>query len=112
QWEAAAACALLAGIARPTGVLVFIPLAVMALRSRQSRSLIVALTPIGLLTYWGWLRWTGRPSVVEAYRLYQGMTMVPPWKGLWEVLRLIATEHDVMLALKLGLLILVVVMCL
>ena len=107
RWEAAAACGLLAGSARPSGVLVFIPLAMMALRSRQVRSLVVALTPLGLLSYWGWLRWSGRISVVEAYRLYQGMAMVPPWRGLWEALRLIVTEHDPLLAIKLGLVIVV-----
>ncbi len=84
----------------------------MALRSRQARSLLVALTPLGLLSYWGWLRWSGRISVVEAYRLYQGMTMVPPWRGLWEVLRLIVTEHDALLAIKLGLVIMVAVISL
>ncbi len=103
RWELATACAILGGAARPTGVIVFVPLAVMALRSRQARSLVVTLTPLGLLTYWSWLRWSGRSSVVEAYRLYQGMTMVAPWKGLAEVLRLIATDHDAMLAIKLGL---------
>jgi len=109
RWEAATACGLLAGSARPSGVLVLIPLLVMALRSRQARSLVVALTPLGLLSYWVWLRWSGRISVVEAYRLYQGMTMVPPWRGLAEALRLIVTEHDALLAIKLGLVILVAV---
>jgi hypothetical protein len=112
RWEAATACGLLAGVARPSGVLVFVPLAVMALRSRRARALVVALTPLGLLSYWGWLRWSGRPSVVEAYRLYQGMTMVPPWRGLEEALRLIVTEHDALLAIKLGLVILVAVVSL
>jgi hypothetical protein len=112
RWEAATACGLLAGVTRPTGVLVFVPLALMALRSRRARSLVVALTPFGLLGYWGWLRWSGRPSVVEAYRLYQGMTMVPPWGGLAEAVRLIVTEHDGLLAIKLGLVILVAVISL
>ncbi|MGZ4825421.1 MAG: hypothetical protein ACXVZT_12445 [Terriglobales bacterium] len=112
RWEAATACGLLAGAARPTGVLVFIPLLVMALRSRQVRSLVVALTPVGLLSYWGWLRWSGRPSVVEAYRLYQGMTMAPPWRGLAEALRLIVAGHDALLAIKLGMVVLVAVISL
>jgi len=112
RWEAATACGLLAGSARPSGVLVFIPLAAMALRSRQARSLVVALAPLGLLSYWGWLRWSGRISVVEAYRLYQGMAMVPPWRGLEEALRLIVTEHDALLAIKLGLVIMVAAMSL
>jgi hypothetical protein len=112
RWEAATGCGLLAGLARPSGVLVFIPLVVMALRSRQGRSLVVALTPLGLLSYWGWLRWSGRISVVEAYRLYQGMTMVPPWRGSWEALRLIVTEHDTLLAIKLAVVIVVAVISL
>ncbi len=107
RWEAATACGVLAGMARPSGVLVFIPLAMMALRSRQTRSLVVALTPVGLVSYWGWLRWSGHLSVVEGYRLYQGMTMVPPWRGLAEVVRLIVAEHDALLAIKLGLVIMV-----
>jgi hypothetical protein len=109
RWEAATICGLLAGMARPSGVLVFIPLAMMAWRSRRVRSLVVALTPLGMLSYWGWLRWSGRTSVVDAYRLYQGMTMVPPWTGLEEALRLIATKHDALLAIRLGLVVLVAV---
>jgi hypothetical protein len=109
RWELATLCGLLAGASRPTGVLVFIPLALMALRSRQARSLVVALTPLGLIGYWSWLRWSGRSSVVETYRLYQGMTMVPPWKCLTEILSLIATHHDILLAIKLAMVILVAV---
>jgi hypothetical protein len=101
NWIAATVCGVLAGLERPSGVLVFIPLAVMALRSRQARAIVVALTPLGLVGYWSWLRWSGRPSVVDAYRLYQGMTMVPPWTGLAQVLRLIVTDHDALLAVKL-----------
>jgi hypothetical protein len=107
RWELATACGLLAGLARPSGVLVFIPLAGMALRSRQVRSLAVSLTPLGWLGYWVWLRWSGRTSVVDAYRVYQGMTMVPPWTGFVNALRLIVTGHDSLLAIKLGMVVLV-----
>ncbi|MBZ5548300.1 MAG: hypothetical protein LAO22_10180 [Acidobacteriia bacterium] len=107
RWWAATACGLLAGLCRPSGVLVAIPLAVMALRSQRWASALVALTPLGLLSYWGWLRWSGRLSVVEAYRVYQGATLAPPWASVWEALRLMATQHDLLLAIKLGLVILV-----
>jgi hypothetical protein len=107
RWRAATACGILAGMCRPSGVLVTIPLAVGALRSRHWGSVVVALAPLGLLTYWGWLQWSGRLSVVEAYRLYQGATLAPPWASLSQSLRLIATEHDWLLAIKLGLVVLV-----
>ena len=107
RWWAATACGILAGPCRPSGVLVAIPLAVMALRNRRWASVFVVFTPLGLLSYWGWLRWSGRLSVVEAYRVYQGATLAPPWASVREALRLIASQHDALLAIKLGLVILV-----
>ncbi len=106
DWWAATACGVLAGVSRPSGVLVAIPLALLALRSRRVSSMIVLLTPMGLLTYWGWLHWTGRLSVVEAYRIYQGSTLAPPWASIREAVRLIVAEHDGLLAIKLGLVVL------
>ena len=112
RWESATVCGFLAGVSRPTGVLVFVPLAVIAIRSRQVRSLVVALTPLGLIGYWGWLRWSGRIRVVDAYRLYQGMTMAPPWRSAEEVWQLIVVQHDVVLAIKVGLVIAAVIVSL
>jgi len=103
RWWSASICGVLAGAARPSGVLVVIPLLLLALGSRRLRSAVVLLSPLGWLVYWAWLHWSGRHSVIEAYRLYQGMTLVPPWQGLWEILRLIVSQGDVLLALKLGL---------
>jgi hypothetical protein len=112
RWWPATACGVLAGLGRPSGVLVAIPLVVLALRSRRLSSLVVLLTPVGLLGYWGWLRWTGRLSVVEAYRIYQGATLAPPWASVGEALRLIVTERDALLAIKLALVVVVLVLCL
>ncbi|MBI1739345.1 MAG: hypothetical protein HY233_11375 [Acidobacteriales bacterium] len=112
RWWSAAACGVLAGLCRPSGVLVAMPLLLLALRSRRLSSLVVVLSPVGLLGYWGWLRWTGRLSVVEAYRIYQGATLAPPWASVREALRLIVTEHDGLLAIKLGLVVLVAVLSL
>jgi hypothetical protein len=105
-WWLATTCGVFAGLGRPSGVLVVIPLAVLARRSRRLSSAVVLLTPVGLLSYWGWLRWTGRLSVVEAYLIYQGSTFAPPWASVREVLRLIVMEHEGLLAIKLGLVVL------
>lgn len=112
RWWPATLCGVLAGVCRPSGVLVAIPLALLALRSRRVSSMIVLLTPIGLLSYWGWLRWTGRLSVVEAYRIYQGATLAPPWASVREALRIIVIEHDGLLAIKLGLVVLMLALSL
>jgi|SRR5271165_287112 len=112
RWWTATVCGILAGLSRPSGVLVTVALGVLALRSRRVQSLAVALTPVGTLGYWAWLRWSGRFSVVEAYRQYQGMILAPPWASVSKALRLIVSGHDALLAIKLGLVILVVVLSL
>lgn len=112
RWWPATVCGVLAGLGRPSGVLVAIPLVVLALRSRRFSSLVLLFTPVGLLGYWGWLQWSGRLSVVEAYRIYQGATLAPPWASIREALRLIVTEHDALLAIKLALVVVVLVLCL
>lgn len=111
RWEAATACGFLAGLARPSGVLVAVPLLVLAWKSRRAASLFVLLTPLGTLGYWSWLRSTGRPSVVEAYRRYQAMPFAPPWQGLYDTLRMIAHGNE-LLALKFGLIVLAAVFAL
>ena len=112
RWWAATLCAALAGGARPSGVLVVIPLFVLAWRSRRLQSAIVIFSPAGWLSYWLWVRWSGRNSVVEAYRAYQGMTLVAPWTGLWETVRLIVGHADAVLAFKLAVVVLFAVLSL
>ena len=102
HWVSAAICGFLAGLARPSGVLVAVPLLMLAWTSRKIRCVLVLLTPAGTLGYWMWLRWTGRPAVVEAYRQYQGMPFAMPWAGLWDTLRMIA-HGDGLLGVKFGL---------
>jgi hypothetical protein len=105
RWWPAAACGFLAGLARPSGVLVAVPLLLLAWKCRRASSLLALLTPLGTLGYWGWLWRTGRPSVVAAYGLYQETPFAAPWQGLWSTLRTIA-HGDSLLALKLGLIVL------
>jgi len=100
RWGPATLCGFLAGLSRPSGVLVAVPLFVLAWRSRRARALMVVFSPLGMLGYWGWLRWSGRLSVVAAYRLYQGATLAPPWASVAEAARLIVGHGDALLAVK------------
>jgi Gpi18-like mannosyltransferase len=101
RWEMAAVCGLLAGLARSAGVLIFVPLAVMALRSRQARSAMVGLTPVGFLSYWYWLRWSGRISIVKAYLTYWGTRIAPPWTTIWGALASSVKHFDVFVLINL-----------
>ncbi len=112
RWWPATLCGVLAGVARPSGVLVAIPLILLAVSGRQISSIVVLLTPAGVFGYWGWLRWSGHLSVVEAYRIYQGMPLAPPWTTVGEVLRLIVVEHDGLLAIKVGMVALMAILSL
>jgi hypothetical protein len=103
RWWVAALCGAFAGAARPSGVLVAIPLLILAVRSERPESAAVISSPAGWLAYWLWLRWSGHNSVVEAYRLYQGMTLVAPWTVLWETMRALVSHADVVLGFKLAL---------
>jgi hypothetical protein len=105
RWWPAAICGFLAGLARPSGVLVSIPLFLMAWQYRRILALPIFLVPMGTLFYWSWLRWSGRLSVVEAYRLYQRTPFAAPWTTLGVTLREI-THGDALLAIKLALIVL------
>jgi len=101
RWELATVCGIFAGLARPSGVLILVPLAIMAMRARQARSLLVVFTPVGLIGYWGWLRWSGRVSVVEAYSTYWKTQMAAPWTTMWRAIAVLARHFDALLAISL-----------
>lgn len=106
RWGLGTVCATLAGLSRPSGVLVTIPLFLLGLRSRRLAAWPLLLSPLGLLSYWGWLRWSGHGSVVETYRMHQGMTLVAPWTGASEALKLIVKQGDTLLGVKFAVVIL------
>src|SRR6202043_745745 len=72
-----------AGLTRSAGTLAIIPLAIIAWRTwRTGRARRtpwpVLISPLGTLGYWFWLRQTGRPSVVAAYRNYWSTEVAGP----------------------------------
>lgn len=111
RWWPAAACGFLAGLARPSGVLVAVPLLVLAWKARRPAAFAVLAVPLGTLAYWAWLHWSGRPSVAAAYGLYQGTPISPPWDTLLLSARMIA-HGDTLLAIKIGLVFLALVLSL
>jgi len=90
HWLSATTCAFAAGLTRSAGTLLIVPLLIMAWRARAKRGTSqiwpVAVAPFGTFAYWFWLRRTGRPSIVEAYRTYWSTQVLPPWTTLWRAI--------------------------
>lgn len=101
RWSASAVCGFAAALTRSMGALVIVPLAIMAWRSRKLSRWWIVLVPTGTLGYWVWLRWTGRPSVVAAYR-YWNTDIAAPWTALWRALAFFVHKPDWLVALNLG----------
>ena len=104
RWGAAAACGFAAGLTRSMGILLIVPLAMLAWKSRRSSRGWIAVVPLGTLAYWTWLRATGRPSVVAAYH-YWNTDIVPPWTTLWRTLQYLLHHPDTLVVLNLSVLI-------
>ena len=94
RWAFASACALAAGLTRSAGVLVVVPLAIMAWRAPRMARWPVAIAPLGTLGYWFWLHQTGRLSVPAAYRMYWNTEIAAPWTTLWRAIRSLAERPD------------------
>jgi hypothetical protein len=102
RWLPAAACAFLAGLTRSAGVLVIVPLVIMAWRSRLPIRWAVAISPLGTIGYWFWLHLTGRPSVAEAYQMYWNTEVAMPWSTLWQTIQSLALHFEPLVIASLG----------
>jgi len=101
RWLMAAVLACAAGLSRSMGALLIAPLAVMAWRPRRQSAWPVLLAPSGTIAYWAWLRASGRPGVVEAYRRFWSTEVAAPWTTLWHAVHQFSLHPDVLLAFSL-----------
>lgn len=97
RWEVAAACGLVAGLARPTGVLLGVPLVVLALqglrdagwRERARRALAVVSPALGAVPYLVWAQ-VDRGDWYAPYRVQSlpGLrgSFVDPFTRMWRAL--------------------------
>jgi hypothetical protein len=94
RWLLASVCAFAAGLTRSAGILVVVPLAILAWRAPRRARWPVAIAPLGTLGYWVWLHQTGRLSVAAAYRMYWNTEVAGPWTTLWRAIRSLAEQPD------------------
>ena len=100
RWIAATACACAAGLTRSMGTLLIVPLLVLAARSRRIGAWAVLLSPVGTLSYWIWLRSTGRLSIAMAYSRYWNTQVAAPWTTLGRAANSIVRYPDSLLAIS------------
>jgi hypothetical protein len=103
RWVAAAVLGFAAGLTRSAGSLLIFPLSILAWKSRRRSRWWIVLAPIGTLTYWAWLRVTGRPGVVSSYRTWD-TAVVAPWTTLWRAVTFLAHRPDTLVLINLAVL--------
>jgi hypothetical protein len=100
-WWAAAVLGLAAALTKAVGVVVAVPLVVMAVRHRNIKALPVLLVPLGLAGFLGYLHWNGHGALVPAYGQYWRTSAALPWTTLWASVRDLIYMPNPILALNL-----------
>jgi hypothetical protein len=101
RWPVAIALGLAATVTKGVGIVVTVPLLVLALRHRKVMVLPVLLIPLGSIGFLEYLRWTGQPTLASAYAEYWRTTVAPPWTTLWSSVQILTQTHSVILVLNL-----------
>ena len=110
RWLAAAALGLAAALTKAVGVVVVVPLMIMALRRGKIKALPILLVPFGLAGFLGYQHLTGHGALASAYGLYWRTTTSPPWTTLWAGVYALVHTPDPILVLNVIFLLLVSVL--
>ena len=79
RWLAAVLLGFAASLTKAAGLVVVVPLLVMALRRPRRTALLVALVPLGSALFLGWQHWAGHVRLSTAYESYWRTQTAPPW---------------------------------
>jgi len=107
KWFGAAALAIAAELTKAVGVIIVVPLFVMAIRRRAANAFWVLLVVPGALAFPAWVRWSGRGAISSAYEYYWRTTPAAPWTTLWVASKEIAHRPDALLVFNLVFLIVI-----
>jgi hypothetical protein len=79
RWPAAVLLGFAASLTKAAGLVVVVPLVVMALRRPRRTALLIVLVPFGSTLFLGWLHWAGHVRLSTAYANYWRTLTAPPW---------------------------------
>jgi hypothetical protein len=101
RWAIAAVLAVAAGLTKAAGIVVIVPLALIALRRRTPSSLAVLLAPAGMFGFQLWLRLHGFGSATDTYQHYWRTSAAFPAKALGVAVEHLFRAPDIILVLNL-----------
>lgn len=102
RWLRAAALGVAAALTKAVGVVVVVPLLIMALRqSEKLKALPVLLVPLGATAFLQYLHWTTNGTLASAYGQYWRTSTAAPWTTLWVGVRTLAHAPNPILVLNL-----------
>lgn len=102
RWLAAVLLGFAAAITKAAGLVVVVPLLVMALRRPQKAALLVGLVPLGSALFLGWQQWRNHLMLGSTYANYWRTLTAPPWITLWTSLRSLVHHPTPLLVLNLA----------
>lgn len=74
----------LAGLTKAVGILVVVPLALIAWRNRSRGIPFILLPLLSTILFVGFLRWSGSPTAFQVYPSHYGTVLSWPWSTLWD----------------------------
>jgi hypothetical protein len=83
RWTIAVVLAIFAEITKAAGMVINVPLFIMAARRRTGNAFSVLLTPLGALAFPAWVRWSRHGALASAYHQYWRTRTAAPWTTLW-----------------------------
>ncbi len=100
-WRRAAALGVAAALTKAVGVVVFVPLLVMAVRRRQISAWPALAVPSGSIGFLAWLHETSHGSISSAYQNYWHTLPAMPWQTVGAALVVFSRTHNALLAMNL-----------
>lgn len=100
-WSLGALLGFAACLTKAVGVLVLVPLLIIAWRRRSFRAWPILLAPSGSAAFLLWLRISGRGTPTDAFARYWHITFSWPWMTLWTTFLSIAHSLNVIVAFNL-----------
>ena len=110
RWAIAVLLAIFAEITKAAGMVINVPLFIMAARRRTGNAFSVFLTPLGALAFPVWVRWSGHGGLNSAYQQHWRTETATPWTTLWVAGARLLHQPDPLLILNLLFLIVICVL--